>query len=76
MITAAGGQAVAVRADVADVADPAQLSGLFDAVEDCFGRVDIVARNAGIRHRGLLADATDVDTVFAVATFAVDGGLA
>jgi len=42
-ITAAGGRAVAVEADLLDLATPARL---FDAAEDAFGRVEILVNNA------------------------------
>ncbi|MQT14330.1 SDR family oxidoreductase [Segnochrobactrum spirostomi] len=44
-IEAAGGRAVAVRADIAD---PAGAGGLFDAASEAFGGVDILVNNAGI----------------------------
>jgi 3-oxoacyl-[acyl-carrier protein] reductase len=44
-ITAAGGRAIAVRADVAD-ADA--VSAAFDEVEETFGGVDVVVNSAGI----------------------------
>jgi glucose 1-dehydrogenase len=44
-IRAAGGEALAVRCDVADGAD---VEALFAAALDAFGRVDVVVPNAGI----------------------------
>ncbi len=44
-ITAAGGKAKAVKADVSD---PAQIQALFAAAKEAFGRVDILVNNAGI----------------------------
>ncbi|WP_436757462.1 SDR family oxidoreductase [Streptosporangium sp. V21-05] len=43
--TAAGGQGLAVRADVSD---PAAVSALFDTAEETFGGVDVVVNAAGI----------------------------
>jgi 3-oxoacyl-[acyl-carrier protein] reductase len=40
-----GGRAIAVKADVAD---PAAVSGLFDAAESTFGGVDVVVHLAGV----------------------------
>lgn len=44
-ITAAGGQAVAVRADVAD---EQAVAALFDTAEETFGGVDVVVNAAGV----------------------------
>ncbi|QQP93095.1 SDR family oxidoreductase (plasmid) [Skermanella sp. TT6] len=44
-VQAAGGNAIAVKADVSD---PAQVSQLFDATEQAFGGVDAIVNNAGI----------------------------
>ncbi|KRD46124.1 3-ketoacyl-ACP reductase [Acidovorax sp. Root275] len=44
-ITAAGGEAIAVQADVADSSAVRQL---FDATEQAFGRVDVLVNNAGV----------------------------
>ncbi len=51
MITAAGGRAVAVQADVAS-ADG--VSGLFEEALQSFGRVDILVNNAGITKDNLI----------------------
>jgi len=50
-VTAAGGEAVAVQADVVD---PAAVDAAFSRVEDAFGRVEVVVANAGITRDGLL----------------------
>ncbi|WP_062982337.1 glucose 1-dehydrogenase [Nocardia anaemiae] len=55
-IEASGGQAVAAQADVAD---PAQLSGLFDAAEQHFGGLDILVNNVGTATFSPIAEATD-----------------
>jgi 3-oxoacyl-[acyl-carrier protein] reductase len=52
-ITAAGGQAVSVRADVADEAD---VTSLFDQAERTFGGVDVAVHTAGIMLLSSLAD--------------------
>ena len=44
-IKAAGGQAIAVKADVSD---PAAVAALFDQATDAFGGVDVLVNNAGI----------------------------
>ena len=49
-VEAAGGQAVAVRADVAD---QAAVDGAFAKVEEGFGRVEVLVANAGITRDGL-----------------------
>src|SRR5215470_5145920 len=48
-ITAAGGRAVTVAADVVD---RAAMTRAFDAVEAAFGTVTILINNAGIAHAG------------------------
>ncbi|MEU9011896.1 SDR family oxidoreductase [Streptomyces sp. NPDC048479] len=58
-ITAAGGQAIAFRADVAD---EAAVSALFDAAEDTYGGVDVVVHAAGVMTLAPLVD-TDLDTL-------------
>ena len=52
-ITAAGGRAVAARADVAEEAD---VTALFDAAEAAFGGVDVVVNAAGIMPLAPIAD--------------------
>jgi 3-oxoacyl-[acyl-carrier protein] reductase len=52
-IAGKGGQAVAVRADVAD---EAAVAGLFDAAEQRFGGVDVVVNAAGVMHLSPLAE--------------------
>ena len=51
MITAAGGRAVAVQADVASAEG---VSGLFDEALQSFGRIDILVNNAGITKDNLI----------------------
>lgn len=51
MITAAGGRAVAVQADVASAEG---VSGLFEEALQSFGRVDILVNNAGITKDNLI----------------------
>ncbi len=58
-ITAAGGQAMALRADVAD---ETAVAALFDAAQDAFGGVDVVVHAAGVMTLSPLADA-DLDAV-------------
>jgi 3-oxoacyl-[acyl-carrier protein] reductase len=70
-IESSGGQALTVRADVADAAGPRRL---FDAAEERFGGVDIFVNNAGSARFGSIAEATDEDfelmfTVNTKATF-------
>lgn len=57
-IAAAGGQAIAVQADVADAAAVARL---FDQATATFGRVDVLVNNAGVMpsHTPHLADTDD-----------------
>jgi 3-oxoacyl-[acyl-carrier protein] reductase len=57
-IEASGGQAVAAQADVAD---PAQLSGLFDIAEEHFGGLDILVNNVGTARFISIAEASDDD---------------
>ncbi len=49
-VSAAGGEALAVRADVADVA---AVDAAFGQVEEAFGRIEVVVANAGITRDGL-----------------------
>jgi 3-oxoacyl-[acyl-carrier protein] reductase len=58
-IAAAGGQATAFRADVAD---EAAVSALFDAAEDTFGGVDVVVHAAGVMTLAPLVD-TDLEVL-------------
>jgi 3-oxoacyl-[acyl-carrier protein] reductase len=58
-IAAAGGQAIAFRADVAD---EAAVSALFDAAEDTYGRVDVVVHAAGVMTLAPLVD-TDLEVL-------------
>ncbi|WP_067689229.1 SDR family oxidoreductase [Nocardia jejuensis] len=72
-IQAAGADAVAVRADIGDVA---QVRGLFDSAHEHFGGLDIIVHNAATASFGPLAEATDDDfdlifTANARATFLV-----
>ncbi len=55
-ITAAGGRATAVKADVSE---PAAVVSLFDAAEAAFGPVDVLVNNAGIMKLAPLAEADD-----------------
>ncbi|WP_419684934.1 SDR family oxidoreductase [Burkholderia theae] len=55
-IVAAGGEAIAVQADVAD---PAATAALFDAAERAFGRVDVVVNSAGVMKLAAIADVDD-----------------
>ncbi len=55
-IAASGGRACAAQADVAD---PAAVAGLFDAVEAQFGGVDVLVNNAGIMGLSPIAAASD-----------------
>jgi 3-oxoacyl-[acyl-carrier protein] reductase len=61
----------------ADVADEEAVAGLFDAVDDRFGRLDVVVHTAGINHPVALAglDLADFDAIVRVnvrGTFVVD----
>jgi 3-oxoacyl-[acyl-carrier protein] reductase len=57
-IQAAGGQAVAVRADVTVAAEA---EALFDSVQQEFGRVLVLVNNAGVRRDDLAISLTDSD---------------
>lgn len=54
-VTAAGGDAIAVRADVAD---EAEVGALFDRAEEAYGGIDVVVHTAGIM---LLAPLAELD---------------
>ncbi len=54
-ITSAGGAAVAVQADLAQ---PANIPPLFQAVVKQYGRLDVLVNNAAIMKRGMLEDVT------------------
>lgn len=55
-ITAAGGKAITVKADVSDAK---AVTALFDAAETAFGGVDVLVNNAGIMKLAPLAQADD-----------------
>jgi 3-oxoacyl-[acyl-carrier protein] reductase len=66
-IQAAGGQAIAIQADVADVA---AVRALFDQAQQAYGRIDVLVNNAAVMPATLphLADTDDAtfDRLFAV----------
>jgi 3-oxoacyl-[acyl-carrier protein] reductase len=64
-ITAAGGQAVAVKADVSK---PAEIPALFAAAKSHFGKLDILVNNAAVMQRTFLLDVTaeNIDAHFNV----------
>ncbi|KAK3904919.1 Versicolorin reductase 1 [Staphylotrichum tortipilum] len=66
-IVASGSEAIAVQADVSDVA---QVGRLMDAAVERFGRLDIVSSNSGVVSFGHLKDVTEAefDRVFAINT--------
>ena len=67
-IEAQGGKAIAVRADVSNVAE---IDRLFEVAIQVFGRLDIVVANAGIELVGRAAtgfDEADFDRLFSVNT--------
>src|SRR6185312_11316045 len=55
-IEAAGGRALAAKADVSD---PAAVARVFEAAETAFGGVDVLVNNAGIMKLAKLADSDD-----------------
>ena len=57
-IEAAGGEAIAVQADVSQ---PDQVARLFDQALAHFGKLDVLVNNAGIMITKLLKDTTDED---------------
>jgi glucose 1-dehydrogenase len=54
-IESRGGRAVAVRGDVSE---PGDCEALFDAMDEHFGGVDILAGNAGVQADAMIADMT------------------
>jgi 3-oxoacyl-[acyl-carrier protein] reductase len=64
-ITRNGGQALAVRADVAS---PADVRAMFDATIERFGSVNILVNNAGILFNRLISQTTDeeFERIFAI----------
>ena len=57
-ITARGGRALRV---LADVTDEAAVAGMMDTVLDAFGRVDILVNNAGVRRDGAFTEMSLAD---------------
>lgn len=57
-IEAAGGQALAIRADVSD---PRAVADLFERTEAQFGTVDVLVNNAGVTTFGPLSEVRDED---------------
>lgn len=55
-IAAAGGQAIAIQADIAD---PTAVAAMFDTAERTFGGIDVVVNNAGTMRLAPIADFTD-----------------
>ncbi|MNB63640.1 3-oxoacyl-[acyl-carrier-protein] reductase FabG [compost metagenome] len=55
-LTANGGHAVALQADVAD---PPAVHALFDAIEARFGGIDVVVNSAGVLQLAAMADSDD-----------------
>src|ERR1700722_19279099 len=55
-IEAAGGRAVAAKADISDAAAVARM---FDSAETAFGGVDVLINNAGIMNPAAIKDSTD-----------------
>lgn len=66
-IIAAGGKAVAIKADISK---PAEIKQLFVDAKAAFGKLDIVCSNAGIEHFDNIKDVTpeDFDKVISVNT--------
>jgi 3-oxoacyl-[acyl-carrier protein] reductase len=64
-ILASGGQAIAVRADVAD---SAAVKAMFDRAEAEFGGVDVLVNNAGIMPLGKFAEVDDATFDRTIAT--------
>lgn len=57
-IDAAGGEAIALQADVSN---PEQVKAMFDAAIAHFGKIDVLVNNAGVMITKLLKDTTDED---------------
>ncbi|MBR5262306.1 MAG: 3-oxoacyl-ACP reductase FabG [Clostridia bacterium] len=57
-ITAGGGKAIAVQADVSKMSEAKRL---FDEAKKAFGTVDILVNNAGIAQQKLFTDITEAD---------------
>lgn len=55
-LTASGGHAIGLQADVAD---PQAVHALFDAIEARFGGIDVVVNSAGVLQLAALADSDD-----------------
>lgn len=55
-ITAAGGRAIASKADVSD---PNAVAKMFDAVESAYGGIDVLVNNAGIMKLQTVAESND-----------------
>ncbi len=55
-ITAAGGRAMAAKADVSD---PAAVANMFDAVASAYGGIDVLVNNAGIMKLKSVAESDD-----------------
>jgi glucose 1-dehydrogenase len=64
-VLAAGGQAIAVQADVSNEED---VSRLFDEATNSFGRVDVLVSNSGVQKDAAIADMTlqDWNTVISI----------
>jgi 3-oxoacyl-[acyl-carrier protein] reductase len=64
-ITASGGTAIAVKANVAS---PTDITALFDAAINQYGKVDVLVNNAGINIYKLVKDTTeeDFDRIFQI----------
>ena len=60
-IVAAGGHGVAIRADVSDSGDAAEL---YEAAEAVYGGVDVLINNAGVMQPGLVSLADTDDALF------------
>ena len=67
-IEAAGGRAIAIKADVSS---PAEVAAMFDQTEATFGGIDILVNNAGIMQPGLVS-LTDTDDALFDRLFAIN----